>query len=79
MGDITFPNYASPIRRLHKVASIAALLAVALVAASVKVEECRIVPGAFSNGFSSGFDVSRRVCGRSTVAYVLASKVRNAN
>jgi hypothetical protein len=34
---------------------IAAILAVALVAALIKVEECRIMPGAFSKDFSSDF------------------------
>jgi hypothetical protein len=66
--DIGLPTYSPPARSLVRVAHVAAILAAALVAASVdsiSVDECRIVPGAFSNAFSSGFDVSRRGRARS--------------
>jgi hypothetical protein len=64
---------------MTQVAWIAAeILAVALLAASIRVEECRMVPGAFSHAFSSGFDVSRRVCDRSALAVVFAHKIGSA-
>jgi hypothetical protein len=57
----------------------AAILGAILVAAlaSVRVEECEIIPGAFSNAFSSGFDVSRKVCGQTTMAHVAVAKMAN--
>ena len=78
MTDISLPAYSPPIRSMARVAWIAAILGVALVAASIKVEECRIVPGAFSKDFSSDFDVSRKVCDQSTLAAVLGHKVGSA-
>jgi hypothetical protein len=74
MTDIGLPADSPPIRA----AQIAAILAAALVAASIRVEECWIVPGAFSKDFSSGFDVSRRVCGRAALAVVLAHNIQGA-
>jgi hypothetical protein len=78
MTDIGLPTYSPPIRSLIRVAWIAGLLAAALVAASIRVEECWIVPGAFSKDFSSAFDVSRRVCVRAALAVVLAHKIEGA-
>ena len=78
MTDISLQTYSAPIRSLSRVCWIAAILAVALVGASIKVEECRIVPGAFSKAFSGAFDVSRKVCDQSTVAVALAHKVDDA-
>ena len=78
MSDITFPIPAElPAQSLWRVALIAMLLAVVLVPALafVPIQECRIVSGAFSSGFSLGFDVSREVCGRSQLATVMAHKV----
>jgi hypothetical protein len=67
-----------PSGALSKMERITAILAVALVAAlvpgTIPIEECRIVPGAFS----SGFGVSQRVCKRSALAAVLARKVEGA-
>jgi hypothetical protein len=81
MTDISLPAYSPPIRSLSRVERIAFILAVALVAAlvvaSIRVEECRIVPGAFSGAFSSAFDVSRKVCDRAAFAVVLAHKIEN--
>ncbi len=76
MTDISLPTSVLPIRSLWQVARIAGLLALALVTASalIKIEECRTVPGAFSNGFSLGFDVSRKVCGQSALGAVLIRK-----
>jgi hypothetical protein len=80
MTDISLPTPVLPIRSLWQVARIAGLLALALVAASasIRIEECRTVPGAFSSGFSLGFDVSRKVCGQSALAVVLANKAMQA-
>jgi hypothetical protein len=78
MSDIaiTLPVALSA-RSLRRATYIAAILAVALVAALglIRTEECRVVPGAFSSGFSLGFDVSRRVCSQSALATVVAHKV----
>jgi hypothetical protein len=83
MTDISLPAYSPPIRSLTRVERIAFILAVALVAAlvvaSIRVEECRLVPGAFSSAFSSAFDVSRRICGRAALAVVLAYKIEGAS
>jgi len=80
MSDISLPTPVLPIRSLWQVARIAALLALALVVAlaSIRIEECRTVPGAFSNGFSLGFDVQREVCGQSALAAVLIRKAVQA-
>jgi hypothetical protein len=81
VSDIPYPIPAElPVRSLWRVACVAALLAAVLVAAlvSIKVEECRTIPGAFSSGFSLGFDVSRKVCGQSTLAIVMAHKALDA-
>jgi hypothetical protein len=83
MTDISLPAHSPPIRSLARVERIAAILAVALVAAlvvgTIQVEECRIVPGAFSSAFSRSFDVSRRrVCGQSALAVVLSHKIEGA-
>jgi hypothetical protein len=77
MSDIALPL---PARSLWRVAQIAVILALALVVALalIRVEECRIVPGAFSSAFSLGFDVSRRVCDQSTLATVMVHKVTAA-
>jgi hypothetical protein len=76
MSDIALPNPTLSRRALLKLASIASLLASALVAASSTVEECWIVPGDFSADFSSrDFDVTRKVCGRSQLAAVIANKL----
>jgi hypothetical protein len=82
MTDISLPAYSPPIQSLTRVEWVAFILAVALVAAllvaSIRVKECRIVPGAFSSTFSSGFDVSRKVCDRSTLATVVAHEAESA-
>ena len=82
MTDISLPTHSPPIRALTRVERIAAILAVALVAAlvagTIQVEECRTVPGAFSSDFSRDFDVSRKVCDRSTLAIVVAHKAESA-
>ena len=78
LDDISQPTFAPPIRSLWRVARFAALLAFAFVVASIRIEECRIVPGAFSSGFSAGFDVSRKVCGQSALAIVLVHKIAHA-
>jgi hypothetical protein len=82
MTDVSLPAYSPPIRSLTRVERIAFILAVVLVAAlvvaSIRVVECRIVPGAFSSAFSSGFDVSRKVCERSTLATMVAHKAESA-
>jgi hypothetical protein len=72
MSDLTYDDrIVSPIQRqLHRIRRLGALLAAALVAAlvaSIEIEQCRTLPGAFSNGFSSGFDVSRKVCRQATM------------
>ena len=64
------PLAISPIQRQHRIRRLGALLAAALVAAlvaSIEIEQCRTLPGAFSSGFSSGFDVSRKVCRQATM------------
>jgi hypothetical protein len=79
MTDTTlqFPPYVSPTGRLYLSWHVAALLAAALISALVEVEDCTILPGLFSNGSSSGFDASRKVCGRSVLAAFLARKVKD--
>jgi hypothetical protein len=71
MSDLTYDDrIVSPIQRQHRIRRLGALLAAALVAAlvaSIEIEQCRTLPGAFSNGFSSGFDVSRKVCRQATM------------
>ncbi len=74
MSDISLPIPALPTLSLWKIAHTAAILALALVAASIKIEQCEIVPGAFSNGFSSAFNVSRKACGQAALIAVLAHK-----
>jgi hypothetical protein len=41
----------------------------------IKVERCRIIPGAFSKGFSTGFDTQRKVCDQVTLGYLVATKI----
>jgi hypothetical protein len=53
---------------------IAGILEVALVASSIRVEECRIKRGAFLSAFSSAFDVSRNVCDRMSVVVAIAAR-----
>jgi len=75
MTDIGLPLPVLPHQLQWRITRIVMLLAFALVAASIQVEEYNTVPGAFSNGFSAGFDVSRKVCGQSALAIVMARKV----
>jgi hypothetical protein len=62
-------------RDVFQVSASTVILAVALaavfVAGTIRVEECRIVPGAFASD-------DRRVCERSALALVLARKVDGA-
>ena len=61
-----------PLPRLERsTATLAVALAAVFVAGTIRVEECRIVPGAFASA-------SQRVCERSVLAFVLARKVDGA-
>jgi hypothetical protein len=80
MSDCVLPRYVASIKRKYQVMLFAALLAAVLVAAlaSTKVEQCQIIPGAFSTGFSSAFDVSRKVCRQTVLGSVAAAKIEDA-
>jgi hypothetical protein len=78
MSDISLPVPVLPAQSLWRIARITMLLAFAFAGASIRIEECRTVPGAFSNGFPAGFDVSRKVCGQAALATVVARKVAGA-
>jgi hypothetical protein len=70
MTDVSLPAY-SPLIRSLTAATPAVVLVAVFVAGTIRVEECRIVPGAFASA-------SRRVCERSALAFVLARKADGA-
>jgi hypothetical protein len=77
MTDLVLPGHVAPIRWQLRIRWIALLAATILVAAlsSIQVEQCRTTPGAFSAGFSNGFDVSRKVCRQITLGQLVAGRL----
>jgi hypothetical protein len=73
MSTLSLPMHVPPIGPQHHVLWIASLLALAFVASSI--EQCRIIPAAFSKGFSTGFDVQRKVCNQLRLGHLIAGKV----
>ncbi len=77
MSVVLVRSYVSSTQRLSWIEIVATLFAVAFVlaVAIAQVEECQTVPGSFSSGFSAGFDVSRKVCGRVPLARAMLDKM----